>query len=397
MGSCRPTINTGTGFSGTLFRSKITDPSKGLVAGELVVSFRSTEFVDDHIRDNVATNTQEIFAKGWAFGQIADMEDWYKELASDPTRLGGQTFSVTGYSLGGHLATAFNLLRREELSQGPPTASLQQVVTFNGAGVGIVKPGHSLTSVLADFNTQRRDPAALKAALNLSDRLQPIYQQISQNLANGTWTASTARRELNLVYAGNEADIDTTPPSLPADGARLRSALDDIIAQQKQATYLTTISSEGKGKGKRPQEVLASAIQTQSLDYRLAVLLAGEHTQGKITIGDKPEPHASLTPLANQYDVVADTPWSLVANSQYHVGTDVRIAIEDQPNVRGGVVRDVLTSFGKMLVDGYGRSDFGDDHSLVLIVDSLSVQNTLLNLVPIGQRSTAQGLVSGRT
>ena len=37
--------------------------------------------------------------------------------------------SVTGYCLGGHLATAFNLLH--------PGAA-QQVVTFNGAGVGEV-------------------------------------------------------------------------------------------------------------------------------------------------------------------------------------------------------------------------------------------------------------------
>jgi pimeloyl-ACP methyl ester carboxylesterase len=37
--------------------------------------------------------------------------------------------SVIGYSLGGHLATAFNLLY--------PDAA-QQVVTFNGAGVGRV-------------------------------------------------------------------------------------------------------------------------------------------------------------------------------------------------------------------------------------------------------------------
>lgn len=44
--------NTPTGFSGTLFKSKAT--------GELVLSFRSTEFVDDNARDNVAANALEI-------------------------------------------------------------------------------------------------------------------------------------------------------------------------------------------------------------------------------------------------------------------------------------------------------------------------------------------------
>jgi hypothetical protein len=55
--------NTETGFSGTLFRNAQT--------GEQVLSFRSTEFADDAARDNQATNTLEIKAHGWAFGQIA--------------------------------------------------------------------------------------------------------------------------------------------------------------------------------------------------------------------------------------------------------------------------------------------------------------------------------------
>lgn len=45
--------NTATGFSGTLFRNR-ANPS------ELVLSFRSTEFVDDAVRDSAATNTLEI-------------------------------------------------------------------------------------------------------------------------------------------------------------------------------------------------------------------------------------------------------------------------------------------------------------------------------------------------
>ena len=119
--------NTKTGFSGTLFRCKITDPSKGLVEGQLVMSLRSTEFLDDAARDNQATNTLEIKEKGWAFGQIDDMEIWYKHLKESGLLPAGQQISVTGYSLGGHLATAFNLLHKSEVTE---------VVTFNGAGIG---------------------------------------------------------------------------------------------------------------------------------------------------------------------------------------------------------------------------------------------------------------------
>ena len=100
-----------TGFSGTLFKSRAT--------GELTLSFRSTEFIDDAVRDNKATNDLELRQLGWALGQIAEMEAWYKNvLLASPNLLGGKTFNVTGYSLGGHLATAFNILRREEQQAG---------------------------------------------------------------------------------------------------------------------------------------------------------------------------------------------------------------------------------------------------------------------------------------
>jgi hypothetical protein len=44
--------NTASGFSGTLFKNTQT--------GELVISFRSTEFLDDEVRDSKATNDLEV-------------------------------------------------------------------------------------------------------------------------------------------------------------------------------------------------------------------------------------------------------------------------------------------------------------------------------------------------
>jgi hypothetical protein len=48
--------NTKTGFSGTLFKCIKDDPATGAKAGELVISFRSTEFIDDQTRDSESTN-----------------------------------------------------------------------------------------------------------------------------------------------------------------------------------------------------------------------------------------------------------------------------------------------------------------------------------------------------
>lgn len=94
--------NTGTGFSGTLFEAIADNPAAGIKKGQQVLSFRSTEFVDDAVRDSRVTNELEIKEKGFAFGQISDMKEWIDELRKDGAMK--DHITVTGYSLGGHLA-----------------------------------------------------------------------------------------------------------------------------------------------------------------------------------------------------------------------------------------------------------------------------------------------------
>ena len=122
--------NTKSGFSGTLFENTETH--------ELVISFRSTEFVEDQLRDSVVTNTSEIKEHGWAFGQISDMEEWFNSLKTAGLIPNGQKINVTGYSLGGHLATAFHILHQNDelikIYENPKL--IKNTLTFNGAGVG---------------------------------------------------------------------------------------------------------------------------------------------------------------------------------------------------------------------------------------------------------------------
>lgn len=156
--------NTTTGFSGTLFRNK-ANPT------ELVLSFRSTEFIDDFARDNKGTNELELAEGGFALGQIADMEAWYSQLSGQGGPLAGKTYAVTGYSLGGHLATVFNQLRQAEIQQGPPRANLADIITFNGAGVGQIGNG-SLSAMVNRFVDLRRQAATTEGLSGMFSELK---------------------------------------------------------------------------------------------------------------------------------------------------------------------------------------------------------------------------------
>lgn len=113
------------------------------------MSFRSTEFIDDAVRDNQETNTMDVKEFGWAFGQISDMEKFWSGLGEDVRSKG---VTVTGYSLGGHLATAFTLMHSDKVNAA---------YTFNGAGVGTVSGGYGqLGAVIQDFNTWRKEGSA---------------------------------------------------------------------------------------------------------------------------------------------------------------------------------------------------------------------------------------------
>ena len=152
--------NTSSGFSGTLFEN--------IHNGELVLSFRSTEFVEDNVRDNIATNTLEIADKGWAFGQIADMETWFQSLKDAKLIDKNQQITVTGYSLGGHLATAFHILHQDE-------SIIKNTITFNGAGVGSmggdkITTKEELQNAIADFNRYKANDENLLQKIILAIR-----------------------------------------------------------------------------------------------------------------------------------------------------------------------------------------------------------------------------------
>ncbi|WP_294245168.1 calcium-binding protein [Propionivibrio sp.] len=388
-------VNTGAGFSGTLFKNNQT--------GELVISFRSTEFIDDAARDNEATNKLEIGDFGFAFGQLADMEKWYGELARAGGPLDGKAFSVTGYSLGGHLATAFNLMH-------PGAAS--QVVTFNGAGIGKIGDG-SLEDTYAKL------PQMLAQFQALRDQAAAVGQLESQFTTTEALTAYRAIKAAIAANGGEPADsmlgwtvVDESEeivgPAARAELELLAGALNAAIAVTKESARAPSLSSGGSTPTS-PKNVPLTEIAADSLDYQIAVRLTSEEFNtsalsipvGAANIWFGKTMGAGSSGITNQYDLVGTetttTPTGLVANSQVHYGVVAHVFIEDQPLYRGNALTDAAkTSFAnagiKLLVPGYNQNDFGDTHSLVLIVDSLNLQNLLMTLAPASTQGEIETL-----
>ncbi|PHS67776.1 MAG: hypothetical protein COB23_10160 [Methylophaga sp.] len=166
--------DTDSGFSATLFRRKTADPSSGYEVGDYVYAIRGTagtvdlaedfgnivaddlaleqivDLYNDWIRINTLTNQSYLVARlvdtvgnGDPSQVILDSPFGYKTIewvesttlfSSDDSRYYGagetlsaeQLVSVTGHSLGGHLAAAFTRL----------FPGLAEAVTINGAGFG---------------------------------------------------------------------------------------------------------------------------------------------------------------------------------------------------------------------------------------------------------------------
>ena len=324
-----------TGFSATLFRNRQTN--------ELTLSFRSTEFLDDQVRDSTATNKLEVKELGWALGQIAEMETWYAQLRANPALLGSKNFNVTGYSLGGHLATAFNILRREEAVETGFANPVIASYTFNGAGTGGLVPGKRLTDLLADFNRIRANPYASPelAALTLTERTNLL---------------SEAQSRVNTINS---------------EVARI-AALPGL----KNANF---------------ENATAPAGMQATLEYQLAALLVKPYTIPSSTapsflpggtnwIPVDPVFAPAADRFANMTEVVgmemAGFAPSFVSNSGVHYGARQEVYIEDQPFTRG-----TYAAAGDVVANP-GTNDVGDTHSLVLLVDSLSLMATMEKLAP---------------
>ncbi|WP_447977250.1 calcium-binding protein [Candidatus Nitrospira bockiana] len=295
--------NDATGFSATVF--KYTE--NGQV--KYTLSLRSSEYASDA---NGGDRSRDIFGadaeikdRGFAFAQLVSLKRYFEDLQQgrksdgtlDPTLAeffgnAENTFTVTGYSLGGHLATVFT-----ELYPG----RVEQTVTFNGAGRGDFRG--------ASFTTEAQEAERLRAMVSDLDERLRFVDPLGTLFAGGS-TLNIYEDERYLV-------------------AR------DVV----QAAYPT------RGTGEIASEVpgLLGGITRSDGAFEKILQLYGHAKSGQ--------------------DV------ELVANSGIH-GPTKEVLTEGQP-----LIEDINPQ------DPW-KSQYGNSHSLTLLVDSLALQELFQQLDP---------------
>lgn len=160
----KPQLNSdilaNTGLSATLIRKL---DSSGNPTNEYTLAIRSTEFRSwaaggDGERDKTAADINDIAFKGFSLAQLDALEQYYQWLKDNSDSQGnallpaGVTLNVTGYSLGGQLATVFTEIHQSEMGAG-------QTVTFNGAGRGSFNSNAgSMKDMISYFHEVLNDP-----------------------------------------------------------------------------------------------------------------------------------------------------------------------------------------------------------------------------------------------
>ncbi len=375
--------NTKTGFSGTLFEATktITDANgKPIVeAGQQVLSFRSTEFIEDAVHDNKSTNQLEIKENGFAFGQISDMVDWVKSMQD--SGIINNDIKVTGYSLGAHIATAFNVLQKEGAFD---SLVIDNTFTFNGAGIGKLKDGKTLTELITQFSADRN--ADYTDNFN-TEKGKEAYNAVKSMIADGaTHEALKSEADRLLFVSQDSSGYTLMTDAEKAEYALVGNALGRILLIRGEIDRIQTLDD---GKGAKPYDVKSENVAGAQLDYQLAVLQAAEHTHSvntdinipnAIDLPNNTRIQEPLPGVEGFFDIFANNPPSMIAISQVHHGNAViGVRIEDQPLRRGDYVQEVHSESEsifapELLVNHYGQNAFGDTHSITLLIDSLATQ-----------------------
>lgn len=306
--------NDPSGFSATLFKHRET--------GELTLSFRSTEFSDqtdggDKQRDAAGADT-EIFLSGFALPQLLAMERYYETLQDNQKIPVGAKINVTGYSLGGHLATVFTEIHPLDVAG---------TYLFNAPGRGALKGTiQSFAELIEAYERILADPSYAVSARLI---LEPVAQ--------GTQETNLPRELEFALYQGalDSEQVDWNGKKNIYLSARHKWAA-YVLDQYTSGTLRQSLFSSG---GITPE-----AEQITTYIYGMA-----SHGDETVVV------NSGLTPKRFE--------------------EKSRVLIEDQPDLYGPLSNP---ESGTVIHD----ADFGRTHSITLIADSLAAINLFRKVDP---------------
>ena len=343
--------NDASGFSVTLMRHTQT--------GEYTLSFRSTEPKPtteggDVERDGLfasiltAAADGEIIAQGFAFAQLMAMERYFAnlrqgQLTNGTTNLAlkslfdlGGRINVTGFSLGGHLATVFTELHQDQVAK---------TYVFNAAGRGRMS-GFVGTDV-----------ATISAEENLMRLMLNRFNEILFNPAAWRPTATPEQlarlEQFHALEEAAKAAHDANPSWNP-----FQSGLDENL-------YLDPRYQWAKLAARDQYGTLGMAeLEVQTGLKGIAV------EQG------------AFARITQVYGLGATDDANAVAISGLFAGPANPVLIEGQPLLAG--------EFG---IPRFKES--GSSHSITLIVDSLAVQELVQTIDSRFGQASAELLIRG--
>lgn len=401
--------NQASGFSATLLKNKAT--------GEYTLAFRSTEYRSienggDAERDSIRGAAGDIAFNGMAFAQVSSMEKYWASLL-DGSRARGATpdntaandtafirsadlqafaaaaasgarINVSGYSLGGHLATVFSTFHGEAISS---------LYLFNSSGVGRIRDGFPATTyrdALAMYDTHvlpQNLEAAVAKALDWAGRVSSaellgakIRLLVPEFTRYGFGQAFVP--EALQPYLSAALDVVSMVKSLAeAARAQIRDGLPHdsgkrpIVASSAQHFLVSLFASEAL-EGTYAQTVRRGLGTTFPSLQEIGLIPA------TVRIHQISGMAAAGAPSTATFgDMVRASDWNIVADSGIRAAPDSELQsvyIEDQPIASGWPLSE----------SGWG--DFGNTHSVTLIVDSLAVLRMLQNAQPSLSQQAAE-------
>ncbi len=336
--------NDTSGFSATLLRNRHT--------GKYTLSFRSTESKrwedgGDNERDGGDGADGEISFDGFAWAQLHNMEQYFQHLlrgelytsgygsssAGDLVRdaLQSDQITVTGYSLGSHLAQLFTLMHYDKV---------EHAYTFNGAGFGWfdgvqagLPYGQAVLSNLDLYERIMADPASFLDQFTL-DELHANFND-----------AVLGTKEEVLAYLLDQRNNNT-----------YQRIYDDPL--YKYATLILNRSTSGA--------LWSSLVEPNEILPFLSIFGHGENRT--------PDPKiTNLFGLSTQFDP------EFVSGAGQIVGSFDGIFIENQPVL---TIANPRTFFDV----------FGDTHSITLVADTLAVMTLFEQIDPDVDRRLLNGI-----